>query len=101
MYLGDLHQNTKETLNATDIPQFLEARYMGQIRNVTLIIIATAIMAIVTSIFAYFIDYLTSNIPVSIARFLLQGVGYSYQPQSVDFRYANEKNKMKVIYNLQ
>jgi hypothetical protein len=46
---------------------------MGQIRNVTLIIIVTAIMAIVTSIFAYIIDHITSNNPGSIARFLLQG----------------------------
>jgi hypothetical protein len=46
---------------------------MGQIRNVTLIIIATAIMAILTSIFAYFFDYLTSNIPGSFARFLPHG----------------------------
>jgi hypothetical protein len=44
---------------------------MGHIRNVTLIIIATAIMAILTSIFAYFFDYLTSNIPGLVARFLL------------------------------
>jgi hypothetical protein len=73
MYLGDLCQSIKETLNVTDISQFLDARYMGQIRNVTLIIIATAIMAIVTSIFAYLFDYLTSNIQGLIVRFLLQG----------------------------
>jgi hypothetical protein len=58
---------------------------MGQIRNVTLIIIVTAIMAIVTSIFAYIIDYITSNNPGSIARFLLQGQEILH-PQSVDFR---------------
>ena len=75
MYLGDLCQTIKETLNVTYIPQFLDARYMGQIRNVTLIIIATAIMAIVTSIFIYFFDYLTSNITESLARFLLPGAG--------------------------
>jgi hypothetical protein len=73
MYLGDLCQSIKETLNVTDISQFLDARYMGQIRNVTLIIIATAIMAIVTSIFAYLFDHLTSNIQELIVRFLLQG----------------------------
>ena len=75
MYLGDLRQNIEEPLNVTYISQFLDARYMGQIRNVALIIIATAIMAIVTSIFAYIIDYLTSNNSGSIARFLLQGAG--------------------------
>ena len=43
---------------------------MGQIRNVTLIVIATAIMAIVTSILVYFVDYLILNVRESTANFL-------------------------------
>jgi hypothetical protein len=45
---------------------------MSQIRNVTLIVIATAIMAIVTSILVYFVDYLTVNVRESTARFVLE-----------------------------
>jgi hypothetical protein len=72
MYLGDLRQNN-EPLNVTEISQFLGALYMGQIRNVIFIIIATVIMAVVTSIFAYFFDFLTTNMIGSIARFLMPG----------------------------
>ncbi|HJT47337.1 MAG TPA: hypothetical protein VJ729_04080 [Nitrososphaeraceae archaeon] len=45
---------------------------MSQIRNVTLIVIATAVMAIVTSILVYFVDYLTLNVRESTARFALE-----------------------------
>jgi len=45
---------------------------MGQIRNVVLIVIATAIMAIATSILVYFVDYMTSNVRESTARLLLE-----------------------------
>jgi hypothetical protein len=45
---------------------------MSQIRNVTLIVIATAIMAIVTSILVYFVDYITVNVRESTARFVLE-----------------------------
>ena len=68
MCLGVYIKKFEEPLNVTDILQFLDRLYMSQIRNVVLIIIATAIMAIVTSIVAYFFDYLTSVISGSIAR---------------------------------
>ena len=61
--------------------------HMTQIRNVTLIIIATAILAIVTSIVVYFVDYLTLNIRWSAARFLLewhQKYEQTYQAQIMD-----------------
>jgi hypothetical protein len=45
---------------------------MGQIRNVTLIVIATAIMAIATSILVYFVDYLILNVRESTARFIFE-----------------------------
>jgi hypothetical protein len=45
---------------------------MGQIRNVMLIIIITAIMAILTSVFAYFFDYLTTNILRYVAKSLFE-----------------------------
>jgi hypothetical protein len=45
---------------------------MGQIRNVTLIVIATAVMAIATSILVYFVDYLILNVRESTARFLFE-----------------------------
>ena len=60
---------------------------MSQIRNVILIIISTAIMAIVTSIVVYFVDYLTLNIRWSAARFLLewhQKYEQTYQAQIMD-----------------
>jgi hypothetical protein len=56
---------------------------MSQIRNVTLIVIATAIMAIATSILVYFVDYLTLNVLESTAKFLLelqQKYVYTYKP---------------------
>jgi hypothetical protein len=62
---------------------------MSQIRNVTLIIIATAIMAIATSILVYFVDYLTLNIHWSPARFLLgwqQKYEHTYQSQIIDLK---------------
>jgi hypothetical protein len=62
---------------------------MGQIRNVTLIVIATAIMAIATSIIVYFVDYLTLNVLESTAKFLLklqQKYVHVYKPQKIDFR---------------
>jgi hypothetical protein len=57
---------------------------MSQIRNVALIIIATAIMAIATSILVYFVDYLKSW---SAARFLLalqQKYEHTSQLQIID-----------------
>jgi len=45
---------------------------MGQIRNVTLIVIATAVMAIATSILVYFVDYLILNVRESTARFIFE-----------------------------
>jgi hypothetical protein len=60
---------------------------MSQIRNVTLIIIATAIMAIATSIVVYFVDYLTLKMRWSAARFLLgwqQKYEQTYQAQIMD-----------------
>jgi hypothetical protein len=68
---------------------------MSQIRNVTLIIIATAIMAIATSIFVYFVDYLTLNIRGPTARFLLwwqQKYLDAYQLQIIDW--PDEKTKI-------
>jgi hypothetical protein len=62
---------------------------MGQIRNVTLIVVATAIMAIATSILVYFVDYLTLNVRESTAKFLLelqQKYVPAYEPQNIDFR---------------
>jgi hypothetical protein len=62
---------------------------MGQIRNVTLIVVATAIMAIATSILVYFVDYLTLNVRESTAKFLLelqQKYVHAYEPQNIDFR---------------
>jgi hypothetical protein len=62
---------------------------MGQIRNVTLIVIATAIMAIATSILVYFVDYLTLNVREPTAKFLLelqQKYVHAYEPQDIDFR---------------
>ena len=62
---------------------------MGQIRNLTLIVIATAIMAIATSILVYFVDYLTLNVLESTAKFLLklqQKYVHVYKPQKIDFR---------------
>ena len=44
---------------------------MGQTRKVVLIIAATAIMAVLTSIFAYFFDYLTTDTPRSVSKFLV------------------------------
>lgn len=47
---------------------------MGQTRKVVLIIAATAIMAVLTSIFAYFFDYLTTDTPDtprSVSKFLV------------------------------
>ena len=72
-------QNIEEALNVIEISQFLGARYMDQIRNVIFIIIATVIMAVVTTILAYFFDHLTSNVTRSIARFLLPGNEYTRQ----------------------
>jgi hypothetical protein len=69
---------------------------MNQIRNVTLIIIATAIMAIATSILVYFVDYLTLNVRGSAARFLLgwhQKYVHTNQYQIIDFNGPDEKNK--------
>lgn len=65
---------------------------MGQIRNVTLIVIATAIMAIATSILVYFVDYLTLNVLESTAKFLLklqQKYVHVYKPQKIDFRWPD------------
>jgi hypothetical protein len=45
---------------------------MGQIRNVTLIVIATASMAIATSILVYFVDYLILNVRESTVRFIFE-----------------------------
>ena len=45
---------------------------MGQIRNVTLIVIATAVMAIATSILVYFVDYLILHVRESTARFIFE-----------------------------
>ena len=62
---------------------------MGQIRNLTLIVIATAIMAIATSILVYFVDYLNLNVLESTAKFLLklqQKYVHVYKPQKIDFR---------------
>ena len=62
---------------------------MGQIRNVTLIVIATAVMAIATSILVYFVDYLTLIVRESTAKFLLelqQKYVQAYKPQNIDFR---------------
>jgi hypothetical protein len=62
---------------------------MGQIRNVILIVIATAVMAIATSILVYFVDYLTLNVGESTAKFLLelqQKYVQAYKPQNIDFR---------------
>jgi hypothetical protein len=60
---------------------------MGQIRNVTLIVVATAIMAIATSILVYFVDYLTLNVLESTAKFQLQQkYVHVYKPQKIDFR---------------
>jgi hypothetical protein len=67
---------------------------MNQIRNVTLIIIATAIMAIATSILVYFIDYLTVNVRGSGARFLLglqQKYVHANQHQIIDFNWPHQK----------
>ena len=61
---------------------------MGQIRNVILIVIATAVMAIATSILVYFVDYLTLNVRESTAKFLLelqQKYVQAYKPQKIDF----------------
>jgi hypothetical protein len=44
---------------------------MGQTRKVVLIIAVTAIMAILTSIFAYFFDYLTTYTPRSVTKFVV------------------------------
>jgi hypothetical protein len=69
---------------------------MSQIRNVTLIIIATAIMAIATSILVYFVDYLTLNIREA-AKFLLwwqQKYVDTYQPQIIDSNWPDEKIKI-------
>ena len=54
----------------------LDTRYiMGQIRNVIFIIIATAIMAVLTSVITYFFDYLTTNLSmVSTAKFLVTDI---------------------------
>jgi hypothetical protein len=63
---------------------------MSQIRNVALIIIATAIMAIATSILAYFVDYLTLK-SWSAARFLLalqQKYEHTSQLQIIDFNHT-------------
>ena len=43
---------------------------MGQIRNVVLIVIITAIMAVLTSIFAYFFDHLSATVLRSAVSFL-------------------------------
>jgi hypothetical protein len=78
---------------------------MGQIRNVTLIVIATAIMAIATSILVYFVDHLALNVRESHSGLLLelqQKYIHSHKPQSIDFKYPGEKNKKyKEIYSLQ
>ena len=65
---------------------------MGQISNVILIVIATAIMAIATSILVYFVDYLTLNVLESTAKFLLklqQKYVHVYKPQKIDFRWPD------------
>ena len=70
---------------------------MSQIRNVTLIIIATAIMAIATSILVYFVDYLTLNIRGPAAKFLLwlqQKYVDTYQPQIIDSNWRMKKIKI-------
>ena len=64
---------------------------MGQIWNVTLIVIATAIMAIATSILVYFVDYLTLNVLESTAKFLLelqQKYVDTYKPLKYTFQIA-------------
>jgi hypothetical protein len=62
---------------------------MGQIRNVTLIVIATAVMAIATSILVYFVDYLILNVRESTARFIFE-LQQKYvpliKPQNMGFR---------------
>ena len=72
MYLGDLIK-VKETTFKCNLNIVIIRFYdMSQIRNVTLIVIATAIMAIVTSILVYFVDYITVNVRESTARFVLE-----------------------------
>jgi hypothetical protein len=52
---------------------------MGHIRNVVLIIAITAIMAVLTSAFAYFFDHLTINSFGSSTNFLLDiGIRQKY-----------------------
>jgi hypothetical protein len=79
---------------------------MGQIRNVTLIVIATAVMAIATSILVYFADYLILHVRESTARFTFE-LQQKYVPlinlKTWVSDNPNEKNNIikKEVYNLQ
>jgi hypothetical protein len=75
MWRGNLPQNREVTLKLYNNGIIFSSRLiMGQIRNVVLIIVITAIMAILMSIFVYFFDQWTTNTLRFIAANFISGL---------------------------